>query len=136
MCIDCNCGVPTHAHTHAHTHLELGQDLLSRNDTQAAANRSRFKAAGVPVINLLSSPGSGKTALLERMARDWGASHRIAAVVGDLATDNDARRLQNAGLRAIQITTGQACHLEAGMVQKPWRRSNRTASIWPRWICW
>lgn len=130
MCLDCNCGAPTptHTHTHAHPtamgqpashhHLELGQDLLSRNDTQAAANRSRFRAAGVPVINLLSSPGSGKTALLERMARDWGASHRIAAVVGDLATDNDARRLRNAGLRAIQITTGQACHLEAAMVHK------------------
>jgi hydrogenase nickel incorporation protein HypB len=99
-------------------HLSLGEQLLSRNDALAAANRRHFADAGVTVINLLSSPGSGKTALLERMARDWRPHLSMAVVVGDLATDNDARRLQTAGIPAVQITTGQACHLEAAMVQR------------------
>jgi len=96
--------------------LTLGDRLLAHNDVQAAVNRQRFAAAGVTVVNLLSSPGSGKTALLERLA---GTSQRsMAVIVGYLATDNDARRLRAAGLPAVQITTGQACHLEASMVQR------------------
>jgi hydrogenase nickel incorporation protein HypB len=113
MCLECDCGLPA---APAHRHLELGERLLVRNDEQATANRQRFAAAGVRVINLLSSPGSGKTALLERMARDRNSPASMAVVVGDLATDNDARRLQSAGVRAVQITTGQTCHLEASMV--------------------
>ncbi len=101
-------------------HLPLGQQLLARNGELAAANRERFRAAGVRVINLLSSPGAGKTALLEALARQPdgapGPSPRLAVVVGDLATDNDARRLRAAGLPAAAVTTGQACHLEAAMV--------------------
>lgn len=96
--------------------LSLGDRLLAHNDLQAAVNRQRFAAAGVMVVNLLSSPGSGKTALLERLARTTQRS--MAVIVGDLATDNDARRLRAAGLPAVQITTGQACHLEAAMVQR------------------
>lgn len=101
----------------------MGQRLLVHNDAQAAANRAHFAASGVRVINLLSSPGSGKTALLERLARelapsDPGARHPMAVIVGDLATDNDARRLRAAGVPALQITTGQACHLEAAMVHR------------------
>lgn len=103
-------------------HLPLGQRLLARNGELAAANRERFSAAGVRVINLLSSPGAGKTALLEALARRpaavAGQVPRLAVVVGDLATDNDARRLRAAGLPAAAVTTGQACHLEAAMV---WR---------------
>jgi hydrogenase nickel incorporation protein HypB len=112
MCTDCGCAVTESRHLH------LAHDLLSHNDEQAAANRRHFAAAGVRVVNLLSSPGSGKTALLERLAREVSQRAAMAAIVGDLATDNDARRLRQAGLAAIQLTTGRACHLEAGMVHR------------------
>ena len=123
MCVDCNCGQPVAPAIEAPRHLELGQRLLVHNDAQAAANREHFAAAGVRVINLLSSPGSGKTALLERLARHLAPAspsqrHPMAVIVGDLATDNDARRLRAAGVPALQITTGQACHLEAAMVHR------------------
>ncbi|MCT0208903.1 hydrogenase nickel incorporation protein HypB [Synechococcus sp. CS-1332] len=122
MCVDCKCGQPVAAAIEAPRHLELGQRLLAHNDAQAAANREHFAAAGVRVINLLSSPGSGKTALLERLALELApisaARHPMAVIVGDLATDNDARRLRAAGVPALQITTGQACHLEAEMVHR------------------
>ncbi len=117
MCVDCGCSAP--ASPLPVQHLELGAALLGRNDALAAQLRQRFGAAGLPVLNLLSSPGSGKTALLERLgAALRAAGRRVAVIVGDLATDNDARRLQAAGLTAVQITTGQACHLEASMVQR------------------
>ena len=121
MCRDCSCGQPAPEPLPAPTRqLPLHTALLQRNDAQAAGLRQRFETAGVTVVNLLSSPGSGKTALLEalakRLASAAGAAPRLAVIVGDLATDNDARRLQAAGLVAVQITTGQACHLEAPMV--------------------
>jgi hydrogenase nickel incorporation protein HypB len=125
MCGNCGCSapppeqVPEHPPVHTPVHLELGQALLARNDALAAGLRARFAAAGVPVLNLLSSPGSGKTALLERLGAELSAAgRRVAVIVGDLATDHDARRLQAAGLTAVQITTGQACHLEASMVER------------------
>ncbi len=102
--------------------VTLEQRLLAHNDRHAAANRRRFQEAGVRVVNLLSSPGSGKTALLEALAAaalrgpGGGRPLRQAALVGDLATDNDARRLRAAGLPALQINTGQGCHLEADQV--------------------
>jgi hydrogenase nickel incorporation protein HypB len=115
MCVDCGCSAPPAAPRH----LELGQALLARNDAEAEALRRRFGQAGVPVLNLLSSPGSGKTALLERLGHELQrAGRRLAVIVGDLATDNDARRLEAAGVSAVQITTGQACHLEAAMVAR------------------
>jgi hydrogenase nickel incorporation protein HypB len=99
--------------------LVLGQRLLEHNERQAAANRSRFAAAGVVAVNLLSSPGSGKTALLETLARHRGAAApALAALVGDLATDHDAIRLRQAGLAAVAISTGQICHLDAAMVAR------------------
>lgn len=95
----------------------LGQALLQRNDQQAAALRARFRQAGVPVLNLLSAPGSGKTALLEHLGAAMGRRGlRLAVIVGDLATDRDARRLEAAGVESVPITTGQVCHLEAAMV--------------------
>jgi hydrogenase nickel incorporation protein HypB len=115
MCTDCNCGQPNEQPSRR---LEVQRNLLVRNDSVASANRRRFAEAGVRVINLLSSPGSGKTALLERLGRDSPLRERMAVVVGDLATDNDARRLRAAGVRAVPITTGQTCHLEASMVER------------------
>lgn len=101
--------------------ITLGQRLLERNALGALANRHRFEAAGVRAVNLLSSPGSGKTALLEALARLAAGARpptRLAALVGDLATELDARRLEAAGLAAVAITTGQACHLDAAMVAR------------------
>ena len=127
MCTTCNCGqaglleaepaVVSVAASSPHR-LELAASLLSRNDALAAALRQRFEAAGVRAINLLSSPGSGKTALLEWLGRHWAEHHAMAVVVGDLATDNDARRLQAAGARAVQIRTGDLCHLDAALVDR------------------
>ena len=123
MCRHCACGLPEQAEDHSFTNspgrqVVLGEELLARNDHLAAHNREHFRAAGVRVVNVLSSPGSGKTALLERLAGVVPSSRRLAALVGDLATDHDARRLRQAGLPAVQITTGQACHLEAAMVHR------------------
>jgi hydrogenase nickel incorporation protein HypB len=98
--------------------LPLEQRLLRHNDLLAEANRRRFEAAGVRVMNLLSSPGSGKTALLERLAQQQAQYGPMAALVGDLATDLDAKRLQQAGLPAVQLNTGQGCHLDAAMVAR------------------
>lgn len=113
MCSQCACGLPEPTRT-----VMLEQSLLAQNDHLAAHNREHFRSAGVRVVNLLSSPGSGKTALLERLAAAAPSTLRLAALVGDLATDQDARRLEKAGLPAVQITTGQVCHLEATMVHQ------------------
>jgi hydrogenase nickel incorporation protein HypB len=98
--------------------IEIRQGVLSKNDRLAAGLRARFERAGVCVINLLSSPGSGKTRLLEETLRALGARYRVAALVGDLATDNDARRLARSGAPVRQIETGDMCHLEAAMVEQ------------------
>jgi hydrogenase nickel incorporation protein HypB len=92
--------------------------VRARNDQTARRNRERFARAGLTVVNLLSSPGSGKTALLERTLRELGERVPIGVIVGDLATDNDARRLQGTGAQVIQIVTGDVCHLEADMVDR------------------
>jgi len=96
--------------------VEVRKNVLKRNDELARALRLRFEQAGLQVISLVSSPGTGKTALLERILRDMGNTHRVAALVGDLATENDAVRLQRSGAPVRQITTGTVCHLEAQMV--------------------
>ena len=138
MCENCGCAVNhhhhhhddhehdhDHAHEHDHDHhhesvpsaIDFGrQSLLSTNDRLAARNRRRFAEKGITVINVVSSPGSGKTALLERTMTELGSELRLAAIVGDLATNNDAARLQKSGAPAIQITTGSACHLDAHMI--------------------
>lgn len=98
--------------------IEIRQGVLSKNDQLAAELRSRFHAAGVFVVNLLSSPGAGKTSLLEATMRALLAEYRVAALVGDLATDNDARRLARSGGLVRQIQTGDMCHLEADIVAR------------------
>ncbi|MEE3717137.1 hydrogenase nickel incorporation protein HypB [Tumidithrix elongata RA019] len=106
------------AHHDNHRHIEIAQSILSKNERLAERNRGFFMAKGLLVLNVLSSPGSGKTAFIERMLEDLGKSIPTAVIVGDLATDNDAQRLRRAGAEAIQITTGDACHLEAEMVSR------------------
>lgn len=96
--------------------VEVRQHVLKQNDVAARTLRERFRDAGVYVVSLVSSPGAGKTAFLERVLTDLGRDHRVAALVGDLATDNDARRLARSGAPVKQITTGTVCHLEADMV--------------------
>jgi hydrogenase nickel incorporation protein HypB len=99
--------------------VELRRGILKKNDELAAALRDRFSSAGVLVLNLVSSPGTGKTAFLEmtlRELRKRGA--RVAALVGDLETDNDARRLAASGAPVRQINTHGICHLDAEMISK------------------
>ena len=98
--------------------VDLHDSILAANDRQAAHNREHFRASGTLAINLMGSPGSGKTALLEATAAALGGRRSIAAMSGDLATDRDAERLRAAGIPAVAITTGSACHLDAEMVHE------------------
>jgi len=110
MCTDCGCGdvnlVP----------LELQTRILARNDGTASHNRAHLRERGIFTVNLMGSPGSGKTAVLEATARAFNDGAKLAAIAGDLATENDAMRLVRAGIRSRAIKTGQACHLDAEMV--------------------
>jgi len=143
MCQECGCnsggpvqvgGQPLnpsipheHPHHHAHDHspaqaaphkVDVHQSLLEKNDRQAERNRGFFKAKQWLALNILSSPGSGKTTLVQKTAECLRGRLRVGVVVGDLATDNDAARLRAAGIPVIQITTGTLCHLEAEMVAR------------------
>jgi hydrogenase nickel incorporation protein HypB len=88
------------------------------NDHLAMHNRERFRDNGVFVINLMSSPGAGKTRLLERTLNDLAGSLQMAVITGDLQTDNDARRLAGRGAPVLQVTTGTMCHLEADLISR------------------
>jgi hydrogenase nickel incorporation protein HypB len=96
--------------------VEVRERVLKQNDLLARELRQRFRAAGVRVISVVSSPGAGKTALLEATLTMLARTRRVAALVGDLATENDARRLRRSGAPVKQITTGTVCHLDASMV--------------------
>lgn len=97
--------------------VEVRRNVLKKNDVLARELRQRFREAGVRVISLVSSPGSGKTAFLEKTMAMLRPKARVAALVGDLATDNDAARLARSGAPVKQITTGAICHLDAEMVK-------------------
>jgi hydrogenase nickel incorporation protein HypB len=106
--------------------VNVHDDLLAVNNSMAAHNRQHFRERHVVAINVMGSPGAGKTAVLEATARRLGSSHRLGALAGDLATERDAERLSAAGITAKSITTGSACHLDAQMVHRglhqfPWR---------------
>jgi len=130
MCDTCGCTItPANAHlVQAHGKLEHTADgkatvevlasLLHENDHQAAHNREHFDRHGVLTLNLMSSPGSGKTSLLEATIDALGGEFSIAVIEGDLETENDAERIRARGVPAVQITTGQACHLDAHMVHE------------------
>ncbi len=98
--------------------VEVRQNILKRNDLLARELRQRFRESGVEVVSLVSSPGSGKTAFLERTLTHLHRDYAVAALVGDLATENDAARLARSGARVRQIITGTVCHLDADMVRK------------------
>ena len=98
--------------------VEVRAKVLKQNDLLAHALRERFEAAGVCVIGLVSSPGSGKTAFLEKLLAGLARDFHVAALVGDLATENDALRLQRATPNVRQITTGTICHLDAQMIER------------------
>ena len=97
--------------------VEVRKNILKQNDLVARALRERFREAGVFVVSLVSSPGAGKTSLLEQTLTRLHPRFRVAALVGDLATANDAARLARSGAPVRQITTGTVCHLEAAMVE-------------------
>ncbi len=98
--------------------VEVRQNVLKRNDLLARRLRERFRASGVFVVSLVSSPGAGKTALLESVLTRLRPVRRVAALVGDLATENDAARLARSLAPVRQITTGTVCHLDASMVER------------------
>src|SRR5450631_1146041 len=97
--------------------VEVRRNVLKQNDVIARGLREQFRAAGVFVVSLVSSPGSGKTTFLEKTLTQLQPRYRVAALVGDLATENDAVRLARSKAPVKQITTGTLCHLEAAMVQ-------------------
>jgi len=130
MCDTCGCNV-TPANRHLVTEggplqmtsagresVEVLRNLLRANDHEAAHNREHFDRHRVLAVNLMSSPGAGKTLLLERTIERLADDLNIAVVEGDLETENDAERIRRKGVPAVQISTGSACHLDAHMVHK------------------
>jgi hydrogenase nickel incorporation protein HypB len=120
MCDACGCGDPKVVPFDVHERILAGNDRVARH------NREHFHDHHVIAVNLMGSPGAGKTAVLEATARAFGAAAKLGVLAGDLATDNDARRIRAAGILAESITTGSACHLDAAMVHNglhrlPWR---------------
>src|ERR1039457_5268012 len=118
-----------HEHGHGHEHqehgpahgiktLDLNRSLMEKNALLAERNRGFFRAKKLLVLNVVSSPGSGRTTFIRETAAKLGARVRVGVIVGDLATDNDAARLRTAGIPVVQITTGTVCHLDADMVSK------------------
>ncbi len=134
MCTTCGCGsnevridgIATHDHPHPHEHghdhqdrthtIELEQKVLAKNDALAEHNRTWLAERGITAINLMSSPGAGKTSLLERTIKESGRT--ISVVEGDQETAFDAQRIRAAGARAVQVNTGAGCHLDAPMVER------------------
>jgi hydrogenase nickel incorporation protein HypB len=133
MCTTCGCGPEeqhnhdheqVHDHGHNHPHhdrvasktISVETDILAKNNRLAAGNRVLFEQKGVFVLNLVSSPGSGKTTILERTLRDLNGKISFAVIEGDQQTDNDAVRIAATGVPVKQVNTGAGCHLDAHMV--------------------
>jgi len=117
MCETCGCSATQTGAKDTETIEVLGR-LLDANDRAAGHNRDHFDSHRVIALNIMSSPGAGKTALLEATIDALKADFRIAVIEGDLETDNDARRIRAHGVAAVQISTGGACHLDARMVHE------------------
>lgn len=136
MCTTCGCGATEHEHAHhdhghghdhphPHDHEEEGartvrveRDLLAKNSRIAAANRRAAERDGLTILNLIGSPGAGKTALLEALILRLRGELPMVVLEGDQATDRDAKRIEHAGCRVVQINTGTGCHLDATMVER------------------
>lgn len=131
MCATCGCGTDgqvtfhepglqhEHEHDHSHQHkkiLAVEKDILHENNLLAERNRGYFDAKNILAINMVSSPGSGKTALLERTLTDLKSQFDFAVIEGDQQTTNDADRIHATGTKVVQINTGKGCHLDAHMV--------------------
>ncbi|QJW94948.1 hydrogenase nickel incorporation protein HypB [Frigoriglobus tundricola] len=127
----CNSNGPGHTHSHANGHahahasraeaptrVSVEKDVLGKNDRLADYNRGWLAGRGVLALNLVSSPGAGKTALLERTLRDLAGTVPMSVIEGDQETDLDAQRIRAAGGRAVQLNTGAGCHLDAAMVAR------------------
>jgi hydrogenase nickel incorporation protein HypB len=112
------------AHSHGKTVVELERDILHKNNLLAERNRGFFEAKNLLALNLVSSPGSGKTALLERTINDLGDAVPIYVIEGDQQTMNDADRIAATGAPVVQINTGKGCHLDADMVNKALKKLN------------
>lgn len=127
MCVECGCGGDQvrledgHRH-HQAPHLsatrrvQIETDILARNNAHAAANRRLFRERNILALNLLSSPGSGKTSLLIRTLTDLQGRLAMAVIEGDQQTSNDAQRIRATGVKAVQINTGKGCHLDGHMI--------------------
>jgi len=135
MCKDCGCSITdkdtNHHHNHEHNYhhhsnpslkdkktVEVLTKILDANDKQAQSNREHFDKYGILAVNLMSSPGAGKTTLLEKTIEILKDDLKIGVIEGDLETNKDAERIKSKGSPAYQITTGQACHLDAFMVHE------------------
>lgn len=123
MCATCGCSTDTHAPAHDHRHdhghktiLHVEQDILQQNNLLAERNRGFFEGRNILALNLVSSPGSGKTSLLERTLTDLRSSIDFAVIEGDQRTSRDADRIHATGTKVTQINTGKGCHLDAHMV--------------------
>lgn len=136
MCTVCGCGEPDqHEHQHSHSHdygngeagvhvagveqtrlITIEQDILTKNNRYAAANRRYFSAHAILSLNLVSSPGAGKTTLLTQTIQQIQSEIPVTVVEGDQQTDLDASRIRETGCRAVQVNTGKGCHLDAHMI--------------------
>ena len=121
MCKECGCGGELSHESHGHG-MDVHVPVLDANDRLAERNRGFFAAKNLLVINVFSSPGSGKTSLLQKTAEMLRGRVRIGVIVGDLATDNDTERLSRADIPVVQITTGTMCHLDARMIAEAMKK--------------
>lgn len=118
MCDSCGCHT-THDHEHSSSKIiDVNKSLFEANNAKAAQNRDHFDTHGIVAVNMISSPGSGKTTLLERTIEEIGDEIKIGVIEGDIETERDAERIRAKGVPVIQLTTGGACHLDAGMTHK------------------
>lgn len=121
MCKECGCGGELSHESYGHG-MDVHVPVLDANDRLAERNRGFFAAKNLLVINVFSSPGSGKTSLLQKTAEMLRGRVRMGVIVGDLATDNDAERLSRADIPVVQITTGTMCHLDARMIAEAMKK--------------
>lgn len=121
-----NSNVPHHHHhgDHQHRKISVEQDILSKNNLIAERNRGYFEALNIFALNMVSSPGSGKTSVIERTISEIGNQLTFYVIEGDQQTANDATRIEKAGGKAIQVNTGNGCHLDANMVNSAAKQLN------------